>query len=290
MTFLIALFSAIGLLGAAGCSLSDADSPVVVIVNGKPITQTEVDYRWSKLPDSLRTHYASQGGKRRFLDELVTRELLLQEARREGLEHRPDVMERLERSREDVLLHEVMQELVGGHPFRVADEELQAYIDAHPESTLEAQQVRLAQIMVGSEQQAKDIKRQLEQGYDFGRLAQKYSLDEATRAKGGEVGLYRKGVVAPEVEPVLLTLRPGAVSEPVPARNGYYLVKVLGREPGDSANSQAARQRLKQELYAEKRRKQFEDAMAKLRSSATIRMADLSALAVDSAAVPANKP
>ena len=54
---------------------------------------------------------------------------------------------------------------------------------------------------------------------------------------------------------------------------GFHLVKVVSRDPDEAKHIEAVRQQLKRELYAEKRRKQVEDVLAKLRSSATIRLA-----------------
>lgn len=261
-----------------GCAAEAPETPTIVVVNGKPITQSELDYRWSELPDTMRVRYQSQGGKRRFLDDLITRELLLQEARRQGLEHTLPVLERVERLKEQVLLDELINDLAQAHR-DVNDAELDAYLDAH--SAIMAHQIKGAQILVATEAQAKDLKRQMERGADFGKLAQRYSLDEGTKAKGGEFGVYRKGVVASELEPVLLALKPGAVSEPILSPAGYHLVKVLSRDAEEVAAARAARQRLKQEVLAEKRRKRVEDMLAKLRASATIRMADVSVLAVE---------
>jgi peptidyl-prolyl cis-trans isomerase C len=258
----------------------------VVFVNGKAITQSEFDYRWGELPESTRARYQSQGGKRRFLDDLVTREILLQEAHRLGLDYSPGVAERMERVREQLLLDELMKELLQGPP-DVRDDDVRQYADTHPSLMLELQQVRFAQIVVPNEGQAKDLKRQAEQGGDFAKLAQRYSTDESTRGKGGEVGLFRKGVVSAEIESALLTLSAGSLSEPIATPAGYYVIKVLDRVREDSPDGQAVRQRLKQELLAEKRRKQFEDALAKLKASATIRMADVTGLASEHAGAQA---
>src|ERR1044072_2978548 len=70
------------LLAAAACSQASSETHVLAVVNGKPITQGEFDYRWAELSDSARGRYESQGGKKKFLDDLISREILLQEARR----------------------------------------------------------------------------------------------------------------------------------------------------------------------------------------------------------------
>jgi peptidyl-prolyl cis-trans isomerase C len=150
---------------------------VLVIVNGKPITQSEFEFRWSEIPTSTQARYRSEGGKRKFLDDLISRELLLQEARRLGLDQMPSLRERLERVKEQLTLDELMRAKMNVQ-VEVPKEELDSYYASHAAEFL----------------------------------------------------------------------------------------------PGD----QTARERLRQELYAEKRRARFEQYLSSLRTSATIRMADAS--------------
>lgn len=273
----VALLALVG-AGLSGCTPSSPDSPVLAVVNGRPITQSEFDFRWSELPESTRMHYENLGGKKKFLDDLISREILLQEARRLGLDHSLAFRMRIERVKEQLLLDELMREAASMN-IRIPESELEAYYDLHRSALLEAQQIRAAHILVGTEAQAKDLKHQLSQGYNFAKLAQRYSIDETTKANGGEFGIYRSGMADPGIERALLTLKPGVVSDPIQTPSGYHLVKVIARDADEAQRMEAARQRLRRELYAEKRRKQFEEVLAKLRATATIRVATTSGLA-----------
>ena len=101
--------------------------------------------------------------------------------------------------------------------------------------------------------------------------------------KGGDLGSYRPGWVEPAVEAALAALKPGMVSEPVQTPSGFHLVKLIGREPESAAEVAAVRERLRQELYAEKQRQRFEALLAKLRGTAAIRMADASRFVTEDA-------
>lgn len=165
--------------GLTGCSPRADESPVLVIVNGKPVTHSEFEYRWSQLSESTQARYRREGGKRKFLDDLIVRELLLQEARKRGLDQSTDVLERLERFKEQLALDELVKD-VAKTQVELSNEELEAYYASH--------------------------------------LA----------------------------------------------------------DPKESRGAPVSRERLRQELYAEKRRKQFEDFQTKLRAKAVIRMAEAS--------------
>jgi len=265
----------LALIGLAGCGSGADESPVLVIVNGKPVTQNEFEYRWSELPASVQAQYRSEGGRRKFLDDLISRELLLQEARKLGLDRTPHALERLERAKEQLALDELMNAAVKAQ-VDIPREELDAYYTLHQSEIVAADRIRAAHILLKTEAQAIDVKRQLDQGADFVKMAQVFSLDQGTRYKGGDLGGYRPGWTEPEVEAVLLTLKPGMVSDPVATASGFHLVKLVSREPDSAAEVAAVRERLRQELYAEQQRRYFEALLSRLRGAASIRMADAS--------------
>ncbi|MFM8550929.1 MAG: peptidylprolyl isomerase, partial [Nitrospiraceae bacterium] len=262
---------AAALIALAGCTQGADESPVLVIVNGKPVTQNEFEYRWSELPASVQARDKNEGGRRKFLDDLISRELLLQEARKLGLDRTPRATERLERVKEQLALDELMKASVTGQ-VGISREELEGYYALHQAELHAADQMRAAHILVRSEEQARDLKRQLDLGADFAKLALRFSLDQTTKYKGGDLGAYRPGWVEPAVDTALLALKPGMVSEPVETASGFHLVKLIGREPESAAEVAAVRDRLRQELYqelyAEKQRQQFEALLAKLRGAA----------------------
>jgi peptidyl-prolyl cis-trans isomerase C len=287
------------LAGAAACGLAAwltacapaAEEPAVLaFVNGKPITQEELDRRWAELPEATQAYYRGEGGKRKFLDDLVTREVLLQEARRLGLDQEPRLRERLERLKEQLVLDQLVTVAVQPQ-LEVSKEEMEAYYAAHEADFAAASAIRAAHILLPTAKQALDVKRQLDEGADFGKLARRYSADDATRERGGDLGPYRKGAIAPELEAVIVKLKPGTVSEPVQSQAGFHLVMVTEREPDDPSRVTALRERLRKELYAEKRRRRFEAYVSGLKASATIRMAEASKLLTEGApAAPGSTP
>ncbi|MGH7206520.1 MAG: peptidylprolyl isomerase [Nitrospiraceae bacterium] len=264
------------MLAFGGCAPPSQDSPVLVIINGKPITQREFDFRWSELPESTKAHYEKEGGKRKFLDDLIGRELLMQQARKLGLDQSQVIRERTQRFKEQLILDELLQQVLKNQ-IEIPKEELEAYYVAHGAVLPAPERIQAAQIVTHNEFAAKDIKRMVDEGMDFAKLAQRYSTDKETRSKGGDLGLYRKGSADPQVEAVLLRLRPGAVSAPIKTESGpFYIIKLISREPGDTKAVHALRERLRQELYGEKRQKQFGEYLANLRQTSTIRMSDAS--------------
>jgi peptidyl-prolyl cis-trans isomerase C len=128
---------------------------------------------------------------------------------------------------------------------------------------------------------AKDLEHQVNQGGDFAKFAQRYSIDGKTKAKGGDLGPYRKELVVPEVDAVIHTLKPGLISAPIKTDVGYYLVKITPLDKEIIQADVAVRERLRQELLNEKRRKRFDGVIADIRAKAIIRLADASHYVAD---------
>ncbi len=273
--------------GVSGCSPQPDESDTLVIVNGKPITQSEFDVRWSELPGSTQERYKKEGGQKKFLDDLISRKLLLQEAQKIGLDQTPAFRERLQRAKDQMLLDALMSDVLKDK-VEISDKELQDFYASHVSMLPQAQQIRAAQIVVPTIKQATELKQQLDGGADFADLARRFSMDQATKAKGGDLGQYRKGQTPPQVEAVLLSLKPGTVSQPIETSSGFHLVKVLSRQGEDKDT--VVRERLRQELVAEKRRQQFEDYLRNLRTMATIRMKESSKYLTDKADTKAGSP
>lgn len=263
----------------ASCAPPPED-PVLVLVNGRQITQTEFDIRWSELAEATRARYEKEGGKRRFLDELITRELLMQEARKKGLDQDETIRERTQRYKEQLILDELLKDTIKGK-IELSKEELDAYYEKHAHELLTPLKVSVSQMLLPNYPAAKDLEKQVNQGGDFAKFAQRYSIDWKTKAKGGDLGPYRKGLVIPEVDEVIHTLKPGMVSAPIKTDAGYYLVKIAPLDKEIIQADLAIRERLRQELLNEKRRRRFEEVIADIRARSIVRLADASRYVAD---------
>lgn len=269
----------VGILAGLGLALSSCttqqEEPVIALVNGRAITQSEFDVRWDDLSEATRARYNKEGGKRRFLDELITRELLMQEARRQGLDQNDGIRDKAQRYKEQLILDELLKDKLQSK-VELTQAELDAYYEKHARELLHPLKVQVSQMLLPNFPAAKDLETQVNRGGDFAKFAQRYSIDDKTKAKGGDLGPYRNGLVIPEVDAVIRTLKPGMVSAPIKTDSGYYLVMVTPLDKEIIQADLATRERLRQELLADKRRKRFEEVIADIRTNATIRLADAS--------------
>lgn len=273
------------LLLLTSCTQPQAEERVVAFVNGRPISQTEFDRKWAELPEATRARYEKEGGRRAFLNEVVDEELLMQEARRQGLDQTDAFRDRVRRYKEKLLKDELLKDRMKTQ-IELTKEELDRYYEQHASELLTSLKVRVAQMLLPNYPAAKDLESQVNKGGDFGKFAQRYSIDAKTKAKGGDLGPYRKGLVIPELEDAVHSLKPGMVSAPIKTDDGYYLVMITALEPEIIQADLARRERLRQELLYLKRKQHFDEVIADIKSRAVVRLGDGSRYATNEATKP----
>jgi peptidyl-prolyl cis-trans isomerase D len=99
---------------------------------------------------------------------------------------------------------------------------------------------------------AEDIKKELDGGKDFAKLAAQYSRDPATASKGGDVGYFERGQMMPEFEERAFSLNPGEVSAPVRTAKGFHIIKVEAVQEAMTPPLDAVRPVIEGELRREK--------------------------------------
>src|SRR5712692_4993941 len=264
------------LLGvASACSdKPEASSKALAIINGKEITASEFELRWSQIPDYARKTFAGPEGRKKFLEELIYHELLLQEAKKRGFDRDRAFLERVERFKERSLLERLRIEEVDAQ-VKVTMEEMKAYYAANAATFTAPGEFRASHIVVKTQEEAFDLKKRLTQGEDFAALARKDSLNIFTRYKGGDGGFIKKGQTLPQFEKVLLTLKVGGLSQPVATSFGYHVIKLVDRASGAPLSFEDAKDQVREELLNEKRHKRYEEFVASLRAKAKLRVADV---------------
>ena len=261
-------------LMVGGCGGNSEDpAQALAIVNGKTITLSEFELRWSQLPEYVRKNYAGPEGRKKFLNELIDREMLLQEAKKRGIDRDRNLLERVERFKEHTMLEALRREAVDSQ-VTVTPEELQGYYDTHRDSFLASEEFRVSHILVKTAGEAADLKKRSTQGEDFSSLARKASLDASTKSNGGDLGKIKKGQTVPEFEQAVLKLKPGEVSEPVATQFGYHLIKLIERRPGPPLSFEQAKAQVKEYILIEKKRTRLDELIASLRAKSQLRVSD----------------
>jgi peptidyl-prolyl cis-trans isomerase D len=120
----------------------------------------------------------------------------------------------------------------------ISDDEKAAYYERNKQQYAEPAQVKLAYIEFKklpdekdyyyAEEYCRTILERVQAGDDFGDLAEYYSDDAGTRARGGDLGFFERGRMAKAFEDAAFAMEPGTVSDVVKSEFGYHIIKVEG--------------------------------------------------------------
>jgi peptidyl-prolyl cis-trans isomerase C len=83
-------------------------------------------------------------------------------------------------------------------------------------------------ILVATEEQCTDLKKQIEEGADFAEIARQHSNCPSS-AKGGDLGQFGPGQMVPEFDRVVFSAPVNEVQGPVKTQFGYHLLEVTSR-------------------------------------------------------------
>lgn len=174
--------------------------------------------------------------------------------------------------RESLLIRKYFRERVFAR-IAVTDAEIAAYTEANPEISAAPEKVRARHIFVSTEEEAKEVERQLRSGLSFEDAAMKYSQGPQAET-GGDLGWFRRGVMPSLFDEVCFSLTPGKTSKPVASPRGYHIFRVEERtEPRDKPFERVSEE-VEALLRRDKERQAEAETIAHLREQAQIETAE----------------
>jgi len=255
---------------------------VVASIDGEPVTQSEIE-RW------VRSRRLASEPSREALETYVTEELLVREAKAQGIQARDTDVERyiaqvkaqgrlddaafgraleeqgltIETYRENVRREIEKSELVNKEVrgrVSVSPEEVRRHYDEHKAEYAVAERVRLQMILIPLPANASP--EMAAQGEMFiralhGEISNGADFAEMARrysrgpgaAEGGDLGFFKRGELVKPLEDVAFRLRAGAVSDPIRSPAGFHLLKVEEREGTIEQPFEAVKDQIRAELY-----------------------------------------
>ncbi|MGA7828166.1 MAG: peptidylprolyl isomerase [Geobacteraceae bacterium] len=245
-----------------------SDGKVLANVNGNVITTQDFKNEVDRLPPYLKPMVQSPQGKKELLDSMVVREIILEQAKKDGVDKSKEVAERLKDLRKRLIVETYLKKKVEQEAL-VSDAELKKFYDANKDKFKTGEQVRASHILVKTEKEAKDILAQLKNGANFADLAKKYSTD-STAAKGGDLGWFSKGAMVPEFDKAVFSLKNGQVSGIVKTKFGYHIIKVTGERPAGIRSFDEVKEQIKSTLLPSKQQEIFQKMKEDLKKNAKV--------------------
>ena len=293
-----------------------ADDKVVAKVNGDTITRSELN----AAVQGLRMQFAQQGrtippaelGKfeRDVLEEMVSRELLLQQAKKQelkgldsevdkemsGIEEQVGGKEALagklkeagfsledyrQRVKENLMVQKTVRNVVD-EKVKVSEKDIEEFYNQNKEHAKRPEMAKVRHILIRVPPQASEAERaakktqieairdQLKKGGDFAKLAKEHSEDPGSKERGGDLGEFPAGVMVPEFDAVAFSLEPGKISDVVSTQFGFHVLEVISRTEGKDLTLPELHDDIEERLKQEKGASVARDYVTDLRKSAKV--------------------
>jgi peptidyl-prolyl cis-trans isomerase C len=233
--------------------------PALVTVNGKAISQ-ELFEDYAKAVAGKPASELSQEDRNQIKENLVRIELIAQQAEKDGLTKDPEIANRLELTRLNLLQQASAQRYLKDRAPSEADlrAEYEAQMAATPMVEYHARH-----ILLSSEENAQKVIQQLQGGADFAKLARTLSGDKGSAAKGGDLDWFAPGAMVKPFGDALATLKPNEYTKtPVQTQFGWHVIQLLGTRDRTPPTFEAVQDQLKN-IVMQKKFRAYSDEMIK---------------------------
>lgn len=257
----LALVFALSLPGPALAQAAGASAKIAT-VNGVAIPKTLVDTvvqaqeaQGQKDTPELRTA---------IRDQLITREVIAQEANRKGLGKKPDIAAQIDFLRTNVLVQAFSNDYLKRHP--VGDDAIKAEYEKVKAQMMDEKEYKARHILVEKETEAKEIIEKLKKGEKFEDLA-KASKDAGSKDQGGALDWNRPAGFVKPFSDAMVKLEKGKYTEtPVQSQFGWHVIQLEDVRPVTFPGFEEVKPRIAQQIQ----NAMLQEAVKELRTKAKV--------------------
>jgi peptidyl-prolyl cis-trans isomerase SurA len=259
-------------------------------------------------PEKIADEYKDQ--QKDLLRGLIDQSLMVQRAKDMGISVETDIVKRLDdvrkqnnlnsiedlekavegsglawedyktQMRNGMLTQGVIRREVGSH-INIPNDEVKKYYDAHPQEFTRPEQVKISEIFLSTEgkspeeiesvqKKAEDLRNRVIKGDDFNEIAKRYSEGSTAKDQGGDLGTFKRGALAPQLEDVVFKMEKGQITEVIQTKTGFEVLKVVahfqaGLQPMDKVENE-----IMNRLYMSKMEPQMRTYLAQLREESYV--------------------
>jgi peptidyl-prolyl cis-trans isomerase C len=246
----------------------EAASPetVVATVNGEQVTEADLEIAMADL-DQQFSQLPAEQRRAAALSAIIEIKLLSTAAEEEGIADSDEFERRMEFLRERALHSAYIDQQISG---QITEEQLRARYEEEVGKLPASEEVHARHILVETEEEAKAIIKQLDEGGDFEAIAKEKSTDGAA-AQGGDLGYFGPGQMVPEFEQAAFAMEPGSHSaEPVKTQFGFHVIKVEDKR----AKAPPAFEQVSEQFRSLILRENYVSTVSDLREAAEIEIED----------------
>ena len=231
----------------------------LAIVNGKAVPKERAEVLKQQVERSGRP--VTPELENQIKEEVIAREIFMQEAQKRGLEGSADYKAQMELARQTILIRELFVDFQKNNA--VTDAEIQAEYDKFAAANA-GKEYKASHILVEKEDEAKAIIAALKKGGKFEEIAKKQSKDPGSGARGGDLDWANPSSYVPEFTEALVKLEKGKLTQaPVKSQFGWHIIRLDDVREAQLPKIDEVKPQIAQQLQQQKLAKFQEDLRAK---------------------------
>jgi parvulin-like peptidyl-prolyl isomerase len=172
------------------------------------------------------------------------------EAKKRGIDKKPATQLKLEYIGDQILARDLEESAV--ESIKVNDADIAKYYNDNKDKFAQGPRVKVRQIIVPTEPEAKAVLAQLKNGADFSKLAKEKSKDPSSK-RGGDLGWVTQGRMDPAFEKAAFALKKGEISGIVKSSSGYHIIICDDVETKKEKNLEEVKPQIEKQLQREKK-------------------------------------
>ena len=251
------------LIAFASQSVFALDTNTVASVNGVKITQKQYEEHLKARSQHNPRGKEAPISRQAILDELINREILLQEAKKLKLNKDKRVKAEIENAKTNILIQTLISRSPAAQP--VTDKEMKKVYDEQI-GKADPKEYKARHILVKDEATAKKIIKQLNDGANFEELAKTESTGPSGK-NGGDLGWFSAAQMVPEFSKAVASMKKGTHSQkPVKTQFGWHIIKLEDSRKRELPKFEA----VKKQIAPMIQNKRLQEYVLQLRSKAKI--------------------
>lgn len=255
----VASLKTLALAGMLTLASAGSFAQNLAIVNGKAVPKTRLDALAAQVERAGRQITPEMAGQLR--EEVIAREVFMQEADKLGLAQSEDYRNQMELARQSILIRELFSDFQKKNP--VTEAEMKAEYDKFVAAN-SGKEYKARHILVEKEDQAKAIIANLKKGAKFEDIAKKQSKDPGSGANGGDLDWSGADNYVPEFSQAMVKLNKGQTTDrPVKTQFGWHVIRLDDVRTPQLPSFDQVKPQLQQQMSQQKLAKFQEELRAK---------------------------
>lgn len=238
------------------------EDKLVAIVNGKEITRADVLKFLNDMGPQMAMQFQSPEGIQRVVDEMVNQELLYLDAKANDLHKEEEYKNLLEATEVTLLKNYAFNKAIASEA--PTEDELKDYYNNNKADFGNPEMLKASHILVETEEKAKEVIEELNDGLSFEEAATKHSSCPS-KEQGGKLGEFGRGQMVKEFEDAAFPMEVGHTSDPVKSQFGYHIIFVEDKTPAQEMSFEEAKTEVASHVSRSKQQEKYMDKVGQLK-------------------------